>query len=29
LTGFAAGVETKTWLLDHERRVWSEQRDSA
>ena len=24
LTGFAAGVETKAWLLDHERRVWSE-----
>jgi methylated-DNA-[protein]-cysteine S-methyltransferase len=23
LTGFAAGVETKAWLLDHERRVWS------
>lgn len=22
LTGFAAGVETKAWLLDHERRVW-------
>ena len=24
LTGFAAGVETKAWLLDHERRVWAE-----
>lgn len=22
LTGFAAGVETKAWLLDHERRIW-------
>ena len=21
LTGFAAGVDTKAWLLDHERRV--------
>lgn len=26
LTGFAAGVETKAWLLDHERRVWLESR---
>jgi methylated-DNA-[protein]-cysteine S-methyltransferase len=23
LTGFAAGVETKAWLLDHEREVWA------
>jgi len=22
LTGFAAGLETKAWLLDHERKVW-------
>lgn len=23
LTGFAGGVQTKAWLLDHERRVWA------
>ena len=28
LTGFAGGVETKAWLLDHERRVWSSRSSS-
>jgi methylated-DNA-[protein]-cysteine S-methyltransferase len=23
LTGFAGGIETKAWLLDHEREVWA------
>ena len=25
LTGFGGGIETKAWLLDHERKVWAEQ----
>jgi methylated-DNA-[protein]-cysteine S-methyltransferase len=25
LTGFGGGIETKAWLLDHERRVWAAQ----
>lgn len=23
LTGFAGGIETKAWLLDHERQIWA------